>query len=113
MKLEDSQRTDHDLIIRIESKLDSLTGDVKSISDGVSMRIGALEARVNKLDNESVGVGGITELGKRLSIVEQTIHDTKVTANAYRVIGGIMGGFIFFVLSQLPNWIKIIQAMIK
>lgn len=39
---------DHDLLIRVDTKLDQLSGDVKSLSDGTASRIACLEA--DKLD---------------------------------------------------------------
>lgn len=44
------QRSDHDTLIRLESKVDTLIVDVKEMKDGTSTKIAALETRVESIE---------------------------------------------------------------
>lgn len=42
--------SDHDLLIRLDTKVDQLTKDVKSMGDGVTLRVSNIEMRINDLE---------------------------------------------------------------
>lgn len=97
---------DHDNLIRIETKLDNLTEDVKSLKLSTMDRINKLEGKVIAIDELHARVNPLDSV-IRLNQLEIKIHDFYQTSNVYRTIAGVVGGAIFFILTQIPNWIKL------
>lgn len=106
IELDKLQRLDHDTIVRMEAKLDGLIVDVKSMSDGTAIKIADHESRLKMIESDIIYIGGMKDAWSRFLKVESFIHDGKVTANAYRVLAGIVGGATFFMLVQIPNILK-------
>lgn len=50
--LDKLQRTDHDTLIRLESKVDSLIDDMKEVKDGTALKIANHEIRINDLEKK-------------------------------------------------------------
>lgn len=101
-QIEKLQRTDHDTIVRMEAKLDNIGSDVKTMGDGLARSIGEHEARLRSIESDIVSVGGIKPAWERFLKIESYIHDTRLTQNIYRAIAGLVGGAIFWVLTQAP-----------
>lgn len=105
-KILDTFSTDHDNIIRIETKLDNLTDEVKLLRDGLASRVATLEQRVASIDELHAKVDPITST-KKVNDLEIKFHDFETTATIYRTMAGFIGGAIFFILSQVPAWFKL------
>jgi uncharacterized protein (UPF0335 family) len=85
--------TDHDTIIRLETKMDSVASDIKEIKDGNS-------AKMAESDGKHIA------LALRVKKLEDDVLVAKTNVGAFRVIGGAIGGGIVFLLTQIPNIIK-------
>lgn len=105
--LDKLQREDHDTIVRLEAKIDGLVIDVKGINDGTSSKIADHESRIRKLE-DSLIIYEPTKNIQRLEVVEAKVQRMTETAMIWRSIAGVLGGAIFFILTQLPNWLRII-----
>lgn len=104
------QEVDHDLLVKLDVKVDILTRKVDGMSDGMSetlkeheRRLELIEVTIKKFDP--------TELTPRFFALEQRVHDFETTAKVYRILAGAIGGAIFFILSQLPSWIKLLTGI--
>ena len=107
MSLEELQRLDHDTIVRLESKVDGLIVDVKELKDGTTAKIIDLDIRVKAVEKVVIETDLLNSY-KDYIVLKQKVHDFVTTANAYRLVGGLLGGIIVFILTQLPNWIKLL-----
>src|SRR3990167_5026206 len=76
---------DHDLLIRLEAKVDGVISDIKEIKDGTSMKIAEHETRIRQLEETNKEVRPIT-MRKEMDEVYQWKPDFQLT---YRVIVGI------------------------
>lgn len=47
---EELQRKDHDTLVRLETKMDQVIGDIKEMKDGTSKTLAALDERVKMLE---------------------------------------------------------------
>ena len=101
---------DHDLLITLNVKVDALTQKLDIISDGVNAklsdhekRIGSVESTISKFDPK--------ELTPRFFKLEQEVHDFKTTTKVYRLVAGAGGGAVFFILTQIPSWVRIVLRM--
>ena len=50
MTLDQRRQLDHDVLIRVDSKVDRLSLDVKDLKDGIGVRMTALELRMDDYD---------------------------------------------------------------
>ena len=99
--------SDHDLLIRLDEKVDVLVLQIQTLNDGITERIGKLEVRmtaVEKVHDQVDPLGSKQQLEKVLD----EVRDFKTSANTYRVIGGLIGATMFFILTQIPAWLKVI-----
>ena|SRR3990167_5672809 len=55
---EKMRQQDHDLIVRLDVKLDNLASDIKDLKDGMSSRVADLESRTKKLEDKLIGYEG-------------------------------------------------------
>lgn len=101
-------KTDHDLIVVLNVKMDSLTHKVNEITDGTTTKLLNHENRIEALEVLTVKYPA-TELVPRFFKLEQEVHDFKTSAVAWRTVTGALGGGVFYALSQLPTWIKIFK----
>lgn len=95
---------DHDLLIRVDAKVDQLSIDIRDVKDGVNSRICALEDKVigyDKLINEISPLTMYTMLNKH----DKFIHDFNLTKKLLFVvistIGGLIGALITLGLQAL------------
>ena len=100
-----SPQSDHDLLITLNAKVDGLVSDVKAMQDGVGKQITDHEIRIRKIEATHDAVKP-EESVKLLNTLAQEFRDFKVSINAFRFIGGLIGGGIFFLLTQIPNILK-------
>lgn len=104
--LETLQRADHDTLIRIEANLTNLATDVKIMGDGLNARVADHELRLQKIETLVNQINPVDTV-KEFRTLQQQVHDYFTTANAYRVIAGVVGGLVMFILTQAPNILKL------
>lgn len=104
---EELQRNDHDTLIRIETNLKNLSTDVKIMGDGLNLRVADHEIRMQKIEM-LVNQTNPIETIKEFRTLQQQTRDYFITANTYRIIAGFVGGLAVLLLSQIPNWLKIL-----
>lgn len=80
---------DHDLLIRLEAKLDQVIVDVKELKDGTTQRIASLELRVGEVEN--------------------WIRTQKLNFKWVVTIATAIGAVISFVVSQLVSIYELIN----
>lgn len=102
-----TKTTDHDLLITVNVKLDNLSVDVKNMGDTMTKELNDHEARLKviELAAQKYDTDGMV---KRLNMVEQKLHDFETTTATFRVMAGVVGGMIMFVLTQLPNILRLV-----
>lgn len=100
------QRSDHDALVRVEAKLDNLATDVKLMGDGMQQKLVDHESRIRKVEDVLTQADPINNT-KLLFAVRDQIRDFKTSANAWRIAAGMMGGLVMFVLTQLPNILRL------
>jgi len=79
--MESTQTKDHDLLIRLETKLDQVITDVHDLKNGTTQRISNLELRTTNNEN--------------------WIREQKLNKKWLVTIAGTAGGVIGFILTQL------------
>lgn len=109
--------TDHDLLIGLNVKFETFTKqyhlDMKSLNDGMTkqitentIHIRGHEKRLDELER-IVEVVRPEETTKDYLKFKQDIKDiilrANTLANVYRVVAGIIGGLIMWVITQLPS----------
>ncbi len=110
------QLSDHDLLIRLDEKfegfLKTYISDMKNLNDGVTQKLSdhavALTSHEKRLDEITriIEIVRPEETLKDYLAFKQKINNVFVTANAYRVAGGLIGGIIFFILTKLPDILR-------
>lgn len=102
------QQMDHDLLIRLESKVDGLVIDIKDLKDGTSQKIADHEARLKviELSHEKIDPEKAIE---ELHLASQWIHDFKLTWKITLGIAGGVGAAISFFIDLLLNSLKILK----
>lgn len=103
--LDKMQRQDHDLLIRLEGKIDSITSDLKAMKDGMSTQLIDHEGRISTIEGIVQRVSPDKTFGE-FQILKQEVHDFKTSINVARIIAGAIGGVIMFVLSQVPGILR-------
>lgn len=78
--------SDHDTIIRVETKMDAMASDIKEIKDGTTAKLTDHELRIKKIEDD--------------------VLVAKTNVSAYRVMGGVIGGAIMYLLTQVPTILK-------
>ena len=99
------QRADHDALVRVEAKLDNLATDVKLMGDGMQQKLVDHESRIRKIEDVVTQADPINNI-KLLYGMRDQIRDFKTSAGAWRVAAGMIGGFIMFMLTQLPGILR-------
>ncbi len=90
------QRSDHDLLIRLETKLDQVCVDIKDLKDGFSAKLANHEIRITameKLHDEINPLDALTRLNK----IQIKQHDFGLMWQF--IVIGIIGG------SSIITWI--------
>ena len=58
-----SNSADHDLLIKLETKMDGLKEDIRSLSDGTAKQINDHEVRINSLETEKTKTNTLLSMG--------------------------------------------------
>ena len=100
-------------ISKLEGRVDAtntaitnLSNDLRETADGSKKSIADHEARLRVMEKINDQVNLLTFYQDHLTL-KQEWHDYKTTARTWRVIGGIAGGAAMFILTQLPNILKL------
>lgn len=96
---------DHDTLIRVETKLDQLTGVVKEIKDGTTAKLADLDLRTGVLEGIVTEVKPV-ETYKDFLILKSKVHDAFLVAKVWQWFAGAIGAFAFWVITQIPNLLK-------
>lgn len=106
--LEKIRRSDHDTLIRLESKVDTLVTDVKELKDGTTAKLIQLETRISAL--EKIGEQyNPRDLVPKILANDQWIHDYKLTYKiiiSVAVIVSSIVGFLMAIVSQAVGLLK-------
>ena len=102
MTLDQRRQVDHDLILRIEVKLDRLSLDVKDLTDGLGTRMTALELRMDTYEK----LVTISDPDRRLKEHDQMFTWMRETKRLWKLLlAGAVG--IGFLLSQIKTIIDL------
>lgn len=96
---------DHDLLIRLETKMDSVVVDIKELKDGTTQTMAGHGLRIKKLEDITTAVKPVETVAE-FRVLQNQVRDFFTTANTWRVITGLISGAIVFLLTQLPNILK-------
>jgi len=110
-------RTDHDLLIRLDEKFEGFikqySFDMKGLQDGIALKLiehqKILDFHQKSIDelNRIVDVVKPEETYGDYIDFKKRVETFFITVNVYRVIAGIIGGLIFFILTQVPSLLKL------
>lgn len=100
--IEKLQRADHDALIRLETKMDSLGESMRRIETGFADRITKLEVGIDKINRVHDETNPIESV-KKLNDLYQWIHDFRLTYKIIAVIIGIISSIIGYTLAVLTQ----------
>ena len=99
---EKQRQFDHDTLVRLETKLDQLTVDVKDLKDGTNVRIANLEKRMDDMETIRDRYNP-KSLVPMIQAHEQWIHDYKLTQKLLLIAAGAAGGVIAFLINFISK----------
>ena len=100
MSIDQLNSRDHDTLIRVESKVDQLVKEVKDLKDGTTIRIIALETRMDNMETVRDAYNP-KDLVPKILEHDQWIHDYKLTQRLFLLAAGAGGGIIAFLINFL------------
>ena len=113
--------TDHDLLITLHTKLESFIAqyhiDMKGLHDGVTQQLADHSATLKiheKMLDEHQRVMDVVKPEKTLEDylgLKQRVNDFFTTAKAYRLAAGAIGGFITYLLTQVPSLLRFLGIL--
>lgn len=97
--------SDHDLLIRLDTKLERLSEDIKEMKNTQASRIGLAEQRITILEDtfQETNPKRLKELTEANSV---WIHDFKLTWKTMMTLASAIGavvGFVFSAIVQIFN----------
>lgn len=103
-------KTDHDLLIELKATFDAFMkrydSDMLQLKDGYTSKLNDHEVRLKSIE-KVVDQTDLVESYKEFVVLKQEFHDWKTTANVIRVIAGMVGGIVFYLLTQIPNILRL------
>lgn len=102
ISLEKLQRSDHDLLIRLEAKVDTLIIDVKEVKDGTNTKLLDHEARIRSIEKIHEEINPI-QAAKDFRDVQQELHDFRTIWKFVVTVASAIGGIIGFGLSIIAD----------
>jgi len=90
--------TDHDMLIRLDTKVDSVIDNFKSLQDGMQARLLTVESKIRDIDAVHAQVD---PLGSKKQIQEDAewIHDFKLRWKFIVFLIGFLGGVASVILT--------------
>jgi len=100
------RRSDHDTLIRLESKVDSMVNDIKDLKDGTQLRLLDLEARVRIIEKTHDEVRP-KEAVEKLDILWTWRNE--IMANWKFILAGlgVFAGVLGFLLNAASTYFKL------
>lgn len=105
--LDKLQRIDHDTLIRLESKVDSLITDIRDLKDGTSQKLTDHETRIRIME-KMAEVSQPEANIKKLNEVYGWVHDFKVRWQFVVAVAGLVGGVVGFILTLIGSSFNLI-----
>jgi len=103
MTIDQRRQVDHDVLIRVDAKVDRLSLDIKDLKDGLGTRMTALELRMNGYEK----LVTVSDPDRRLKEHDQMFVWMKETKRLWKfLLAGAIG--IGFLLSQLKTIIDLL-----
>lgn len=99
------QSNDHDLLIRLEVVVNTISKDIREMKDGTAKELAQHDLRLKRIE-QLLDTTNFEQAMEDFKKTQQLVHDTVVTANAFRMIAGFIGGLVVFLLTQLPSIIQ-------
>lgn len=102
-----SMMSDHDLLIRLDTKFDELTTQIKINNDGVISKLGDHETRLKSMETLRDEFGPIL-IKQQVEQNTQWIHDFKLTYRTLVAIAATVGavaGFFLSVVTQIYSFV--------
>lgn len=100
------RRSDHDLLIRLESKVDDIASDVKDLKDGTGTKLNEHELRIRKLEETAEKA----QVDKRLNQIDELITwmaNTKVSIKyVIAIVATATSILTFFLKLALDYWLR-------
>lgn len=110
--LDKLQRTDHDTLIRMETKLDQVLSDTKRAQEDHHLRWADHEGRIKTIERVHEAINP-EQAFKELEEVVQWKHDTerdvKFGKQVGRFLWGVVGGVIIFVLQYIIQYLHLLK----
>lgn len=107
-ELDKMQREDHDLLIRLESKVDSLIVDVKDMKDGISQRLADHDTRLRAMEKIMEDVNPNLRV-KQHDELWQWRHDFQLTWKIVIGIAAFIGSLVSFIIYLIFNILKLFR----
>lgn len=104
----EKENIDHDILIRLEEKVERLIKDVSNMKDGVYRKIDNIEIKVNNLQSDHVLLSH-KEIKKKIEQCNMFIEEFKTTIRDLKYligIAGVMGAIIAYVTRFIFDFIK-------
>lgn len=105
--LEKLQRADHDLLIRLETKVDQIVIDIKEVKDGTKAQLISLDQRVKAMEELRDKLAPV-ELHKMILEDHQWIHDFNLKWKIILGIAGTIGAIVSFLIYLILNIVNLI-----
>ena len=99
-------RADRDLLIRLDSKVDRIVGDIKELKDGTTARIITLEQQMNLMEKIRTEYDP-TKIVPLIYEHEQWIREYKLTYKIIVGVAAIIGAIVSFALKVVFDIIRI------
>jgi len=97
------QRRDHDLLIRLETLVNSIHVDVKELKDGTAQRLAGLELRTSAIE-KIVDQYKPEPLVRQIEASTQWIHDFGVRWKFAVGLAGLIGGMVVSIIGIVLNY---------
>lgn len=108
--LEKLQREDHDRLIRLESKIDNLSSDVKDMKDGTQKEMADHELRIRQVER-AIEATDLENSYQKFLTLQRNFDIFQASSKAERrvwgIVGGALGGTVVMILTQALGWIKL------
>lgn len=99
---------DHDLLIRVDQKVDNLIDSMDKLSDGMTKELADHELRINAIEKVHEELNP-TEIAKTVQKNSQWINDFKITWKVLLFISSAISSIIGFILAVITIGFRFMQ----
>lgn len=100
------QLEDHNLMIRLEAKVDGLIIDIRNLKDGTGQKLTEYESRIKALEKVHEEINPL-RVAQEFQEVQQQVRDFRTIWKFMISIASIIGGVIGFTLSLVADSLKL------